>query len=524
MQLKLPTISPHFFQESELASLSQHLTGMRFGLEKEGLRVNRNTGKLAQTSHPEALGSALTHPHITTDYSEALLEFVTGTHGSPQAAIQELEELQAFASSVLGNERIWPLSMPCLLPESDSHIPLAYYGESHIGRLKTVYRRGLGFRYGRQMQTIAGVHFNLSFSDEFWCWKAAFDGRRDGVDSRLIRDAGYFQTIRNFRRIQWLIMLLTGSSPSVDESFRLIATDRFKVSGRTHLAEGATSLRMSDLGYQSAAQESINIDFNQLNTYCDTLSKAVHHPWPTYEGLGLRDDRGFKQLNTAVLQIENEYYSSIRPKRIQQQGERPVRALINRGVEYLEVRAIDLNPFARNGISEHQASLITLLMTASALADSPLNSPEECIAIDGINARASWAGRRPDQRFDDRLSFKQAGLEFLGPLDPLAAALNTAFQTESFGNALHDARLRLDGTCPLLSDEIEQAVLKDGHIELGLTQANQHYESWKTVTPTADKLATMQREARDSLATEAEIAASNEGSFDSFVDAYINQP
>ena len=165
---------------------------------------------------------------------------------------------------------------------------------------------------------------------------------------------------------------------------------------------------MSDLGYQSAAQESINIDFNQLNTYCDTLSNAVHHPWPTYEGLGLRDDRWFKQLNTAVLQIENEYYSSIRPKRIQQQGERPVRALINRGVEYLEVRAIDLNPFARNGISEHEASLITLLMTASALADSPLNSPEECIAIDGINARQVGLVAGPDKRFDDRLTFKQS--------------------------------------------------------------------------------------------------------------------
>jgi glutamate--cysteine ligase len=374
------------------------------------------------------------------------------------------------------------------------------------------------------MQRVGGGHFNLSFCVEFWGWKATLDGHPDGADSRSIRDNGYFQTIRNFRRIQWLIMLLTGSSPSVDESFRLLATDRFKVSGRTRLAEGATSLRMSDLGYQSAAQESINICFNHLDTYCNTLSRAVHHPWPTYEGLGLIDDHGFKQLNTAVLQIENEYYSSIRPKRVQQSGERPVRALINRGVEYLEVRAIDLNPFARNGISEYEASLITLLMTASALADSPLNSPEECVAINGINARASWAGRRLDQRFDDHSTFKQAGLQFLGSLDPVAEALNSAFQTESFTDALDDARLRLEGTCPLLSDEIEQAVLKDGHLEFGLARANQHHDSWQTVAPTGDKLKTMQHEARDSLTAEERIAASNEGSFDAFVDAYINQP
>ncbi|MEE2820312.1 MAG: glutamate--cysteine ligase [Pseudomonadota bacterium] len=523
MQLKLPTISPHILQETHFDVLSQLFSGMRFGIEKEGLRVDRFSGDLAQTPHPKDLGSALTHPHITTDYSEALLEFVTGTHVSPHAAIQELEELHIFASSVLKDERIWPLSMPCQLPESDSDIPLAYYGESHIGRLKTIYRRGLGFRYGRQMQTIAGVHFNLSFSDDFWTWKAALDGHPEDADHRLIRDHGYFNTIRNFRRIQWLIMLLTGSSPSVDESFRLLATDRFTVTGRTRLAEGATSLRMSDLGYQSAAQESINISFNNLDTYCDTLSNAVHHPWPTYEGLGLKDDDGFKQLNTAVLQIENEYYSSIRPKRIQQPGERPVRALINRGVEYLEVRAIDLNPFAPNGISEHEASLITLLMTASALADSPLNTTEECIAIDGINARTSWAGRRPEQRFDDHSTFKQAGLKFLGSLDPIAEALNTGFHTESFTGALEDARLRLDGTCKLLSEEIEQAVIQNGHLEFGLTRANQHHDSWQTVKLTPGKLANMQREAQESLTTEQQTAESNKGSFDAFVDAYIHQ-
>ena len=176
---KLPIISPHF-PGIRLASLSQHLTGMRFGLER---RPSCQPKRLAQTPHPEALGSALTHPHITTDYSEALLEFVTGTHGSPQAAIQELEELHARKLCT------WKRTYLAIINAVSSArirlpYPLAYYGESHIGRLKTVYRRGLGFRYGRQMQTIAGVHFNLSFSDEFWCWKAALDGRRDGVDSR----------------------------------------------------------------------------------------------------------------------------------------------------------------------------------------------------------------------------------------------------------------------------------------------------------------------------------------------------
>ena len=524
VKLKLPTIPKYVLEGSQLDILAEHLTGMRFGLEKEGLRVDSNTGRLAQTEHPKALGSALTHPHITTDYSEALLEFVTGIHSSPQDAIKELESLQAFASSVLDKERIWPLSMPCLLPDSDIKIPLAYYGESHIGRLKTVYRRGLGFRYGRQMQTIAGVHFNLSFSDSFWSWKAGLKEHSFGSDLRSARDAGYFQTIRNFRRIQWLMMLMTGASPSLDESFRVLATDRFQIAGRTRLAAGATSLRMSDLGYQSSAQESINICFNQLDTYCGTLSKAVHYPWPTYQGLGLQDAHGFKQLNNAVLQIENEYYSSIRPKRAQQSNERPVRALFNRGVEYLEVRAIDLNPFARNGISDHEACLITLLMTVSALSDSPINTPDECSAINGINARSTWSGRLSEQGLDDKSSFKEAGQQFLNQLDPVAELLNKAFGSEAFSEALADACRRLNGSDPLLSDEIEQVAYQNGHLEFGLETANRHHARWQELEPNSELVKEMSLEASDSLSAEKKLADSNEGTFDAFVDAYVNQP
>ena len=519
----LPILSPRIEDALAHPDCLESLKGMRFGLEKEGLRVDKDTGALAPTPHAEALGSALTHPHITTDYSEALLEFVTATYDTPRAALAELESLQAYSATVLGNERIWPLSMPCLLPESDSDIPLAYYGESHLGRLKTVYRRGLGFRYGRQMQTIAGVHFNLSWSDAFWHWRATLDGHTTDQDSRQIRDTGYFHTIRNYRRIQWLFMLLTGASPAVDASFRLLAMDRFKIANRTRIAADATSLRMSDLGYQSAAQESINICFNHLDTYCETLARAVHQPWPTYEGLGLKDEAGFKQLNTAVLQIENEYYSSIRPKRVQQAAERPVRALINRGVEYLEIRAIDLNPYARNGISETEACLITLLMTACAVAESPHNSDEECVAISGLNARATWAGRRDSQHFDTERTFRKAGLDVLASLDGLAEVLDRAQATQGHTDALQDARVRLQGDCPLLSEEVEASSIAPGHLEFGLAQAELHHHNLIAQT-TPEGRAEFARLASDSLRTQQDIESQDQGSFDDFVTAFINQP
>lgn len=523
MHLNLPTLSARALHSEHHETLVSALAGMRFGLEKEGLRVSPEDGMLAKTPHAKTLGSALTHPHITTDYSEALLEFVTGTHATAGEALQELDRLQAYATGVMGHEYIWPLSMPCVLPDADRDIPLAYYGESHMGRLKTVYRRGLGFRYGRQMQTIAGVHFNLSFSDAFWHWRAALEGHPDGVDDRAVRDAGYFQTIRNFRRIQWIFMLLTGASPAVDASFRLLATDRFAISDRTRVALGATSLRMSDLGYQSTAQESINICFNHLETYCQSLAEAVHRSWPTYEGIGLKDQQGFKQLNTAVLQIENEYYSSIRPKRVQGPGERPVRALMNRGVEYLEVRAIDLNPFARNGISETEAGLITLLMTACAMADSPHFTDAECIEVNGINARTTWAGRQAQQTFKSGQSLMQAALEFLAPLDGVAELLDQAHQSTVHRDALTDARSRLSADCPLLSDEVETAALQEGHVAFGLAMAARHRETWLNYAQATEQQR-LKAMAETSLKAEAELAAANQGSFDDFVTAYINQP
>lgn len=523
MNLKLPLISKNTQKQVTNRDFISLLSGMKFGLEKEGLRVNPSDGRLAQTPHRRALGSALTHPNITTDYSEALLEFVTGTHTTAAEALVELELHQAFAANVLDDERIWPLSMPCLLPDSDADIPLAYYGESHIGRLKTVYRRGLGFRYGRQMQTIAGVHFNVSFPDDFWFWQGKIQGSQKIPNLRLVRDIGYFNTIRNFRRLQWLYILLTGASPAVDESFRLLATDRFLMQGRTNIAQGATSLRMSDLGYQSTAQESINISFNRLDTYCSSLESAVTQPWPTYEGVGLVDEYGFKQLNTAVLQIENEYYSSIRPKRGQNPGERPVRALLNRGVEYLEIRAIDLNPFTPNGISENETALITLLIVASALADSPVNTDAECAALNSLNARATWAGRRDNQKYCRNMTFRSAGLRFLNDLDFLAECLDQAFDSTKHLEALTDARCQLSGTKSLLSYEIEQKSFKSGHLAFGLDMAENHHQKLLSRFANAGNQDGMKKLAADSLVTEEVLSEANEGSFENFVRTFVNQ-
>ena len=141
----------------------ERLRGMRRGLEKESLRSQPDS-KLALTPHPAALGSALTHPHITTDYSESQLELITGVHESVESCLAELTEVHQYTVRSLravGDEMMWASSMPCGLP-TDETIPLGRYGSSNVGRAKSVYRMGLGHRYGRRMQTISGIHYNLS--------------------------------------------------------------------------------------------------------------------------------------------------------------------------------------------------------------------------------------------------------------------------------------------------------------------------------------------------------------------------
>ncbi|HPP98349.1 MAG TPA: glutamate--cysteine ligase, partial [Ottowia sp.] len=305
-----------------VAALSpDRLRGIRRGIEKESLRAQPD-GQLALTPHPTALGSPLTHPHITTDFSESQLELVTGAHASVEAMLAELTEIHQFVHhelAALGDEMLWVSSMPCGLP-TDETIPLGRYGTSNVGRAKSVYRMGLSHRYGRRMQTISGIHYNWSLP---------------GVDND-----GYFALIRNFRRHAFLLLYLFGASPAVCSSF---------VAGRQHELQAlgehamhlpwATSLRMGRLGYQSDAQATLAVSYNGLESYAASLEEALTRPYPAYEAVGIQNPGGdYNQLGTTLLQIENEFYGTIRPKRVIGSGERPLHALRERGVEYVEVR------------------------------------------------------------------------------------------------------------------------------------------------------------------------------------------
>ena len=401
------------------------LRGLVRGVEKESLRVTPD-GRLATTPHPLALGAALTHPHITTDFSEAQLELITGVHPNADACVQELAEIHQFVYRHLGDEMMWSSSMPCRLP-ADDEIPLGQYGRSNVGRLKTVYRMGLSLRYGRRMQTISGVHYNFSLPETAI---ALLQGPGATETARAeFRTTGYFSLIRNFRRHSWLPLYLFGASPAVCSTFVEGRTHRLQsLSGDTLYMPHATSLRMGPLGYQSDAQRSIAVSFNSLPNYAASLHHALTAPYPAYESIGVRGDDGeYRQLATTLLQIENEFYGTIRPKRVIRPGERPLHALRERGVEYVEVRCMDLDPFEHVGIAASTMCFLDVFLMHCLLKHSPPDTPQEIASLARNQQRVAARGREPGltlERGADDVTLADWGKQLLRECEPIAEALD----------------------------------------------------------------------------------------------------
>jgi len=505
--------------DARLAALSPALLkGLKRGIEKESLRV-RPDGALALTPHPRALGSALKHPHITTDFSEALIELITGVHTDVAACLEEIKRIHQFVMRRIGDELLWGASMPCTLPADENAIPIARYGESNVGRAKTVYRTGLSHRYGRRMQMIAGLHYNFSLPDSAW---------------PLLELGGpneaYFALIRNFRRHAWLLLYLFGASPAVCSSF---------VEGRKHaleeLAPGtlylphATSLRMGRLGYLSEAQDSLAVSYNSIESYTASLYDVLTKPYPPYEAIGIRDAEGnYRQLATSLLQIENEFYSTIRPKRVIRPGERPLHALRERGVEYVEVRAMDLDPFSAAGITADTVRFLDIFLLHCLLSDSPPDSRPEIEAVGRNKLRAAARGREPGLRLDrdgTMVERGEWGAEVLAECAPIAAALDSAHGGSAYRGALSAAAKAVEHPESLPSARV-LAEMRDRHensySRFGLAQSLAHAKALKSEPLPAEVEARFARLAEDSIRKQKEIEAADRVDFETYRQKYLS--
>lgn len=425
-----------------LQQLGGSLLPFSYGLEKESLRVAPD-GLLAQTEHPKSLGSALTHPSITTDYSEALIELVTPVFHQHRDLLDNLTELHQFTHENLANELLWAVSMPCRLPTAEQ-IPLAQYGQSNLGKMKTLYRMGLGYRYGRPMQTIAGVHYNISFNPQFWHgWQQL---HTSDLSLRDFIDQQYLAIIRNFRRVVWLIPYLFGASPALCKCFvQQPHAALHEWDEKTLFAPYATSLRMSELGYQNKLE--LGVSFNQLPEYLACLEQAIRTPHPSFEAIGVEVAGEYRQLNANVLQIENEYYSSIRPKQPPKSGERPSSALRERGIAYLEVRALDIDPFAPIGVQADTLAFIDLLILHCLVQPSPDSDPTDEQELQHNLQQVVWFGRQTDlmlARQGQAVAFKDWALELMEQLQPLAQWLDSLQSDQSYQRALKQQRAKVE--------------------------------------------------------------------------------
>jgi glutamate--cysteine ligase len=489
----------------------ERLRGMRRGIEKESLRAQAD-GALALTPHPPALGSALTHAHVTTDYSESQLELITGVHASAERCLEELSQLHQFVYRQIGDELMWVASMPCKLP-ADENIPIGQYGSSNVGRAKSVYRMGLGHRYGRRMQTISGIHYNWSLPG--------------------MTDDDAFALIRNFRRHSFLLLLLFGASPAVCSTFvdgrphELVPVPGGR-NGTLHMPHG-TSLRMGRLGYQSDAQASIAASYNGLESYAASLHDALTRPYPPYEAIGVRNLGGeYNQLATTLLQIENEFYGTIRPKRTIRPGERPLHALRERGVEYIEVRCMDLDPFEPLGIAASTMRFLDVFLLHCLVSPSAPDTPQEIAALGRNQHRTASHGRQPGitlERDGQPVALVDWARELLDDCGPIAEQVDAAQGGGGHVAALEQARARLAALETTPSARLLQAITAAHDGSFPAFALGRSLQTRQALLEAPYPLALAERlraAARDSVDEQRRLETAEQPDFETFRVAYLS--
>jgi len=504
------------------------ITGINRGIEKESLRVTAE-GKLAHTPHPAGLGSALTHSCITTDYSEALLEFITPVSTSIEDCLQLLEDIHSFTYQHIDSEMLWSASMPCIVA-GDAGIPVAQYGSSNVARMKTVYRYGLGHRYGRLMQAIAGIHYNFSMPEAYWdqAWASA---GRPGKRADYISER-YLGLIRNFRRYSWLLIYLFGASPAVCASF-LRGRDNhglqaFDAQAKSLYLPYGTALRMGGLGYNSDAQKCLNVCYNSLDNYVKTLSGAIMQPHPAYRDIPTGQAGDYQQLNDSLLQIENEFYSPIRPKRVVDAGEAPLCALLRAGIEYIEVRCVDISPFSPVGLDAGQMRFMDTFLLYCLLEESPACEGDEQVALAANLEAVVNSGRLPGlllNKDNTEIPMVQWAREMLDEMRPIAVLLDAVHESGNYSTSLEDqlakvADPELTPSARILREMRERNL---SFFRLAMTYSEQWAQYFRERPLAADVQIAFDEETRRSLLAQREIEQSDDISFEQYLDNFFTQ-
>jgi glutamate--cysteine ligase len=495
------------------------------GVEKESLRVHPD-GRIVATPHPEALGSALTNEHITTDFSESLIELVTPAFPTSWELLQYLCDLHQFIYRHLDDELLWATSMPCDLA-SDADVPVARYGTSNTARMKTAYRNGLRNRYGGMMQAISGVHFNYSFPQKLWQgWAAAREWR--GAVDHTCQSTGYFDLLRNYRRFGWLVLYLFGASPAVGRSFLNDAHAKLPtLDAATAYEPFGTSLRMSDIGYRNRNQAEAAVSVNSLEHYVRDLRLAMGTRHAPYEKLGVRVGDEYRQLNANILQIENEYYSFIRPKRVVRPGESPSAALLRAGVEYVEVRALDVSPFDPVGVNQNKLRFMEAFLALCLFRSSAPIEANEQQELDDNHLHVARRGREPRlmlKRDGRDVAMTQWAHELLDSMHGICEMLDQGDATQPYKAALRVQMDKIEDADRTPSARMLADLRSTGEsfYDLALRMSGQHKAYFLDLYPPNDaRLREFATEAEESLEKQRAIEAADRDSFEVYLEKYF---
>jgi glutamate--cysteine ligase len=345
-----------------------------------------------------------------------------------------------------------------------------------------------------------------------------------------VSSEAYFGLIRNFRRHAFLLLYLFGASPAVCSTF---------VAGRAHQLQAlqggtlylpyATSLRMGRLGYQSDAQSSLSVSYNSLDGYGNSLEGALTRSYPAYEAIGVRDALGeYRQLSTTLLQIENEFYGTIRPKRVIFPGERPLHALRERGVEYVEVRLMDLDPFEALGISSQTMRFLDIFLLYCLGSESPPDTPQEIAAMARNQQRTAERGREPGlllERGESQIELVQWGQEIVRRCGDLARSLDEAHGGADYAQALQAAQAALQNPASLPSARVLASVQQD-HGGSFVSFVKSRSEATKRAmlkdTLAPEVLRQFQAQSQESLQTQKDIEAADTMPFDIYLREYLS--
>ena len=312
-----------------------------FGIEWECLRAKED-GKLSLSPHPKVFGDKLTNPVVTTDFSESQIEIITPTFDSIEKAFDNFSLLSDIVNASLPeDEYLWFQSIPCILPYWDQ-IPIAKYSED--GQLSQKYRENLAKKYGVKKQMISGVHFNFSFSDDFL--NKLYDIEGSELSFKEFKNNVYLKIARNYLRYCWLIIYLTGCSIGSHRTFSndcIHLMDEKDDYGSFYSTRGP-SFRNASCGYKNLKE--LYPSYDSLQEFVNDINKFI--------------DEG--DLSEA-----KELYTQIRLK--PKNPSDLLNSLEEDGIEYIEIRTLDINPFYKCGLVMHDMKFLHLFLIYMLVKD-----------------------------------------------------------------------------------------------------------------------------------------------------------